>query len=100
MFCITELYYDFYTSGVFGKNFIKPSIFNELSPITLAHLLLGDSTFNSISLLLYTDCFTIINVFTLINVLIIKYNINCTLRYHKSHLPRIYIYISACVGYV
>ena len=84
-----------------GKNYIKPSIFNELTPIALAHWIMGDGTFKGVSLLLCTDSFTIINVVTLINVLIIKFNINCTLCYHKHYYPRIYIFIIiTCLDYV
>ncbi len=41
--------------------------------------------------LLCTDYYSIKEVVLLINVLIIKYNIHCNVRYFKPHLPRIYI---------
>lgn len=52
---------------------------------------MGDGTFNGITLLLCTDCYTIKKVVLLINVLIIKYDIHCTLRYYNHRYPRIYI---------
>jgi len=53
---------------------------------------MGDGTFNGISLLLCTDSYTVKEVVLLINVLIIKYDIDCGIRYYKSHYPRIYIF--------
>jgi len=53
---------------------------------------MGDGTFNGITLLLCTDSYSIKDIVILINVLIIRYNIYSTIRYYKSHLPRIYVY--------
>ena len=52
---------------------------------------MGDGTFNGISLLLCTDSYTIKEIVLLINVLLIKYDIHCSIRYYKSVYPRIYI---------
>jgi hypothetical protein len=52
---------------------------------------MGDGTFNGISLLLCTDSYTIKEIVLLINVLIIKYDVHCTIRYYKQIYPRMYI---------
>ena len=88
MLCITELYNKFYLNKV---KVIKPSIYNDLTSVGLAHWIMGDGTFNGITLLLCTDSYTIKEVVLLINVLIIKYDIHCTIRYYNQRYPRIYI---------
>lgn len=52
---------------------------------------MGNGTFNGITLLICTDSYSIQYIVVLINVLIIKYNIYCTIRYYKPSMPRIYI---------
>jgi hypothetical protein len=52
---------------------------------------MGDGTFNGKGLLLCTNSFKIKEVVLLMNVLMIKYNINCTITYHSKKYPRIYI---------
>ena len=86
--CITELYSNFYLNKI---KIIKPFIYNDLTPIALAHWIMGDGTYNGKSLSLCTDSFTIKEVVLLMNVLMIRYNINCTIRYHSKKYPRIYI---------
>jgi hypothetical protein len=88
MSCITELYNDYYINKT---KIIKPCIYNDLTPIALAHWIMGDGTFNGISILLCTDSYSIKDIVILINVLIIKYDIHCTIRHHKNIYPRIYI---------
>lgn len=87
--CIIELYNNFYVNKI---KVIKPSIYNDITPILLAHWILGDDTYNGITLLLCTDCYSIKEIVLLINVLIIKYDIHCTIRYYNNIYPRIYIY--------
>jgi hypothetical protein len=86
--CITELYSNFYMNKI---KVIKPFIYNDLTPIALAHWIMGDGIFNGTTLLLCTDSYSIKEVVLLINVLVIKYDIHCTIRYYNQHYPRIYI---------
>ena len=88
MSCITELHKDYYINKT---KTVKFSIFTDLTPVALAHWIMGDGTFNGITLLLCTDSYSIKQVVLLINVLIIKYDIYCNIRYFKPHLPRIYV---------
>jgi hypothetical protein len=52
---------------------------------------MGDGIFNGTTLLLCTDSYSIKEVVLLINVLVIKYDIYCTIHYYNKHYPRIYI---------
>ena len=42
-------------------------------------------------MILCTDCYCVQDVVRLMNVLMIRYRLVCTLRYHTSTQPRIYI---------
>ena len=86
--CITELYYNFYLNKI---KIIKPLIYFDLTPIALAHWIMGDGSYNGKGLLLCTDSFEIKEVVLLMNVLMIRYNINCTISYNSKKYPRIYI---------
>jgi LAGLIDADG DNA endonuclease family len=86
--CLTELYIKFYANKI---RIIKPSIYNDLTPIALAHWIMGDGSYNGKGLILCTDSFKIKEVVLLMNVLIIRYNIKCTITYHSKKYPRIYI---------
>lgn len=88
--CITELYELFYVNKV---KIIPVNIYNLLTPITLAHLIMGDGGFKSKGIYICTDSYTIQDVVILTNVLIIRYGLNCTL--HKASNKSGYrIYIS------
>ena len=54
--CITELHNKFYVKKI---KIIKPSIYNDLTLVGLAHWMMGDGTFNGITLLLCTDSYII-----------------------------------------
>lgn len=88
MLCFTELYSLFYSKGV---KVIPENIYELLTPVALAHFIMGDGSGSRHGLLLCTDSFTISEVVKLINVLIIRYRLNCTLRFHSPTQPRIYI---------
>jgi hypothetical protein len=88
MSCITELYSNYYLNKI---KIIKPLIYFDLTPIALAHWIMGDGTYNRRGLLLCTDSFKIKEVVLLMNVLMIRYNISCTISYHMKKYPRICI---------
>ena len=63
-----------------------------LTPAALAHMIMGDGlNEHGYGLILCTDSFSLEDVVRLINVLIIRYNLECTLRLHSKNLYRIYI---------
>lgn len=85
--CITELYPNFYVNKI---KVVKPSMYSDLTPIALAHLIMGDGTFNGITLLLCTDSYSHKRS-CYINVLVIKNDVHCTIRYYNNIYPRIYV---------
>jgi LAGLIDADG DNA endonuclease family len=89
--CFTQLYNLFYINGV--KAIPAEFIYDLLTPVALAHWICCDGSTQRSGLVLCTDSYTIQEVVLLMNVLIIKFRLECTLRYHgpnKTH-PRIYI---------
>lgn len=62
-----------------------------LTPVALAHMIMGDGVNDhGDGLILCTDSYTLEDVVRLINVLIIRYNLECSLR-RASNKYRIYI---------
>jgi hypothetical protein len=51
---------------------------------------MGDGTWEAFGLLLCTDAFTTPDVVRLMNVLMVRYNIACTLRYHVGKSANLY----------
>lgn len=86
--CLTELYYFFYIQGV---KKIPLNIYELLTPVALAHLIMGDGASRPHGLIICTDSYELVDVVRLMNVLIIRYELDCTLRFHTSTQPRIYI---------
>ena len=85
--CITELYSIFYVNGV---KVIPDNIYELLTPIALAHFIMGDGTRTGSGLTLCTHNYSIQDVVRLMSVLMIKYRLICTLRMNKGK-PTIYI---------
>lgn len=86
--CLTELYNLFYKEGV---KVIPEAIYELLTPVALAHIIMGDGSWQRHGLILCTDSYTIQEVVRLINVLIIRYRLECLIRVHKTNQSRIYI---------
>lgn len=87
--CFTELHPLFYLNNV---KIVPEDIYNLLTPVALAHLIMGDGGFKSKGIYICTDSYTIQDTVRLMNVLIIRYDFKCTL--HKAsnqHGYRIYI---------
>lgn len=86
--CITELYFIFYHKGVKS---IPHNIYELLTPIALAHWIMGDGVAKTTGLVLCTDSYSIQDTVRLLNVLIIRYKLECTLRTSRENQYRIYI---------
>ena len=84
----TELHSIFYVNKV---KVVPQDIYNLLTPVALAHLIMGDGSAERHGLILCTDSYTVSDVIKLINVLFIRYQLDCTLRFHRPAQPRIYI---------
>ena len=59
--------------------------------MALAHVIQGDGLAVRHGLFICTDSYKLVDVVRLMNVLIIKYRLECTLRYHTPTQPRVYI---------
>lgn len=92
MNCFVDIYYMFYKNN---QNIVPNNIYNLLTPLVLAHWVKGGSLkLQGRGIILYTNNFNVIDVVKLINVLIIKYRLNCNLLMVKNK-PRIYIFRSS-----
>jgi hypothetical protein len=60
----------------------------------LAHLICSDGSYASGGMYLNVQCFTIIDVVRLINVLILKFDCVCTIHLQRG-LPTIYISVAS-----
>lgn len=87
LLCITILYDKFMEDG---RKSIPVDIYNYLSPVALAYWKMSDGTRSGKGMVLCTDGFTVIEVVRLMNALIYRYEINCSLVY-SAGLPRINI---------
>ena len=67
------------------------NIYDLLTPVALAHFIMGDGGFKSKGIFICTDSYSIQDVVRIMNVLIIRYDLKCTL--HK-YADRYRIYIS------
>nr|YP_010608747.1 hypothetical protein PNX16_mgp024 [Drechslerella dactyloides]WAN89827.1 hypothetical protein [Drechslerella dactyloides] len=86
--CITELYNIFYSNG---QKVIPQDIYDLLSPVALAHLIKVDGSVERHGLIICTDFYSVQDVVRIINVMIIRYRLEYTLRFHTPTQPRIYI---------
>jgi len=86
--CLTQLYSLFYINGI---KIIPTEIYDLLTPSALAHFIMGDGAKSRNGLLLCTNSYKIEDVVMLINILMIRYRLNYTLRIHSSGSPMIYI---------
>lgn len=73
-----------------GRKSIPVDIYYYLSPVALAYWIMSDGARYGKGMVLCTDGFTVVEVVRLMNVLIYRYEINCSLIY-SAGLPRIYI---------
>jgi len=87
---MTELHYLFYPAK-HGVKIIPYNIYNMLTPVALAHMVMGDGTAREYGLEICTNSYSLEDVVRLMNVLIIRYRLECTLHIHIKNQYRIYI---------
>lgn len=85
----TSLFKEWYKLDSYGKNIRKKVPLNVdryLSPLALAHWVMGDGTFDKIGkrIILCTDCFNLSEINRLRNILLGKYGIDFYLRSFKN----------------
>lgn len=87
--CFTELHSYFYDA--LGKKVIPVcQIYDLLTPVALAHWIIGDGSVSRHGIILCTESFTIQEVTLLLNVLMERYGLECTLH-PRGNSYRIYI---------
>lgn len=79
--CITELYDLFYPKG---KKIIPRNIYDLLTWEALAHWIQGDGTYSS-GITIQTQSFSIKEIVLLINVLIIKFQLECSIHTQEKY---------------
>ena len=89
--CLNEIFNLFYLvkKGQIIKT-VKPELFFYIDYLVLAHWIMGDGSKRAKGLILCTDNFNLQEVVLLVNILIIKFNINPTIQKEKNKF-RIYI---------
>lgn len=85
--CFLEIYNLFYPNKV---KVIPQNIYVLLTPVALAHLIMGDGFASGKGVSLSTDSFCLEDIVRLMNVLFIRYELKCTLHKVKG-CYRIYI---------
>ena len=86
--CFNELYNLFYNNKI---KVIPYNIYDILTPVALAHWIMGDGAKRNKGLVLCTDSYSLSDVIKMSNVLRIKYNLNTTITGFINNRPRIYI---------
>ena len=86
--CFNEYRQIFYRNKV---KIIPEDIYNLLTPAALANVIMGDGGARKHGLNLCLDNYNIKDIIRFMNVLIIKFNLKCTLHYHTPTQPRVYI---------
>ena len=89
--CLMEMFNLFYklNNGKWVKT-IKSDLYFYMDYIVLAYWIMGDGAKRNKGITLCTDGFTLYEVITLINILILKFNINPSIHLEKKRY-RIYI---------
>ena len=80
--CLTELHTLFYPNGV---KIIPHNIYELLTPVALAHLIMGDGSVQRHGLIICTNSYSIEDVVLLMNVLIIRYELECKIREKRQN---------------
>lgn len=91
---LTELHKLFYAEDGIKRLPAGEIMFNLLSPIALAFWIMGDGGFKGPGVMLCTDSFTVKDTVMLMNVLTVRYGLECTLfmqQNRENRHPRIYI---------
>lgn len=86
--CFKEYQSLFYLNKI---KIVPVDIYNLLTPVALAHLVMGDGVAKAHGLIICTDSYSVPDIVRLMNVLIIRYRLECNIRYHTPTQPRIYI---------
>jgi hypothetical protein len=84
--CFTELHSLFYVNNV---KIIPNNIYELLTPVALAHMIMGDGSSQRHGIIICTNSYTLPDVIRLMNVLMIRYRLECNLRIKKRDNKKI-----------
>lgn len=84
--CMTELHSLFYPENV---KIVPHNIYDLLTPVALAHLIMGDGDALSHGLIICTNGSAVADVIRLMNVLMIRYRLECNIRIKKRRNGKI-----------
>jgi hypothetical protein len=80
--CLTKLHSLFYPNGV---KIIPNNIYELLTPIALAHLIMGDGSVARHGLILCTNSYSLEDIVRLMNVLMIRYRLESTIHLKRQN---------------
>lgn len=80
--CLNEIYNLFFNNKI--EKYINTNLFHYFDYVVLAHWIKSDRSKSGKGITLCTDSFTLKEVVTLINIILLKYNIFSTINYHTS----------------
>ena len=84
--CLTKLHSLFYPNGVkIIPALAANNIYELLTPVALAHLIMGDGSVQRHGLIICTNSYSIEDVVLLMNVLIIRYELECKIREKRQN---------------
>ena len=87
--CITELKILFYPKLSDKNKVIPANIYNLLTPLALAHIVMGDGKAARHGMVLCTNCFSVKDVVRLMNVLMIRYRLECTIHLKRRQNQKV-----------
>jgi hypothetical protein len=80
--CLTKLHSLFYPNGI---KIIPHNIYELLTPVALAHMIMGDGVARKYGLEICTNSYSIQDVVRLMNILMIRYRLDCILRLKRQN---------------
>ena len=89
--CFYYLYTKFYDGD---RKIIPLDIYDYINYESLAHWIMGDGSYSAKGIILHTQCFTLQECVYLLNILKIKFNLDCTIH-SQRHQYVIYIRVNS-----
>lgn len=80
--CFTELYTFFYVNGI---KIVPKDIYNLLTPLALAHIIMGDGAAHQSGLIICTNSYSIQEVVSIVNVLILHYRLDSSISIKRQN---------------
>lgn len=85
--CMTEFYNIFYKNKI---KIVPENLYDLLTYEVQAHWICGDGTYKTSGMIIQTDCFSLKEVIFILNILTIKFDLKCSIHFHRGN-PILYI---------